>query len=56
MFTIKYYQFGKEVGSSQWNCSLEDTIRVATDGLAQYHANAAIITDDQGGEAAVVKS
>ena len=55
-FVIKYYKDGKLIGSTPWAGSLENTVKVARDGLIRHKAEVAQIVDDDGNEAAKVDS
>jgi hypothetical protein len=47
-FVIVYHTNAEEVGRAPWAGALEDTVRVARDGLLRHNADRFIIFDDRG--------
>lgn len=55
-YVIEYYNEGVLKGKTPWTGSLEDTTRVARDGLVRHDADfARIINDETGAEVASVR-
>ena len=47
-FVIVYHRIAEEAGRAPWAGALEDTVRVARDGLLRHNADRFIIFDDRG--------
>ena len=52
-YRIEYFREGREIGTTPWAQSLDDTIRVARDGLVRHQADFARIVDVDGSGAEV---